>query len=102
MVAQKGNLGQSNYAASKAGVLGLTRSLSKELASSNIRVNCVLPGFIQTPMSDSVPEKIKNAMVTKISLGRFGKTQNIADLVKTFVKLSISVRCLQIVKIWNP
>ena len=63
-------MGQSNYAASKAGVLGLTRSLSKELASSNIRVNCVLPGFIKTPMSEQVPEKVKDAMVTKISLGR--------------------------------
>ncbi|GMH62780.1 hypothetical protein TrLO_g1052 [Triparma laevis f. longispina] len=80
IVAVHGNLGQSNYAASKAGVLGLTRALSKELARSNIRVNAILPGFINTPMSAAVPDKVKNSMVSRIAMGRFGETEDIANL----------------------
>ena len=81
VVGKLGNLGQSNYGASKAGVLGLTRSLSKELALSNIRVNAVLPGFITTPMTEAVPEKVRDMMTPKIALRKFGTPENVADLV---------------------
>ena len=81
LVGKLGNLGQSNYAASKAGVLGLTRALARELAPSGVRVNAVLPGFIDTPMTAKVPDKVKGYMVPKIGLGRFGSPENVADLV---------------------
>ncbi len=87
LVGKIGNLGQSNYAASKAGVLGLTRSLSKELARSNVRVNAVLPGFITTPMSDAVPDKVKEKLIPQIAMRRFGHPQEVADLI-TFLSSS--------------
>jgi len=80
IVGKIGNLGQSNYSASKAGVLGVTRSLSKELAINNIRVNAILPGFIKTPMTDAVPEKVRDKMTSVIALRKFGTPENIADV----------------------
>jgi len=76
-----GNAGQTNYAASKAGLLGLTMSLARELASRNITVNAVAPGFITTDMTDVLPENIKTAVVGSIPLGRFGETDDIASAV---------------------
>lgn len=67
-----GNAGQTNYAASKAGVIALTKSTAKEVASRGIRVNAVAPGFIQTAMTDKLSDEIKEAMVKQIPLGRFG------------------------------
>jgi 3-oxoacyl-[acyl-carrier protein] reductase len=76
-----GNAGQTNYAASKAGLIGLTKSLARELASRNITVNAVAPGFIVTDMTDSLPEETKKAVVERIPLGRFGRVEDIAAAV---------------------
>lgn len=74
-----GNPGQANYAASKAGMIGFSKSLAKEVASRNICVNCIAPGFIQTPMTDALNDKQKEALLQTIPMGRFGQTHNIAD-----------------------
>ncbi len=76
-----GNFGQTNYAASKAGMIGFTKSLAKEVASRNINVNAVAPGFIETEMTEKIPEKVKELMLKNIPLKRFGKPQDIANMV---------------------
>lgn len=76
-----GNAGQCNYAASKAGVIALTRSAAKELASRNIRVNAVAPGFINTKMTEVLPEEKKAEMLKLIPLGRFGEVSDVAKVV---------------------
>lgn len=76
-----GNAGQSNYAASKAGLLGLSKSLARELASRNITVNVVAPGFITTDMTAVLPDSVKSALLTAIPLGRFGEPEEIAAAV---------------------
>lgn len=76
-----GNAGQGNYSASKAGVIGFTKSMARELASRGIRVNAVAPGFIKTDMTDILKEDIKNEMIKNIPLGLFGKPKDIANLV---------------------
>jgi len=75
-----GNPGQVNYAASKAGIIALTKSIAKELASRSINVNAIAPGFIQTEMTAKLPEKTQEAMLAQIPLKRFGKPDNVADL----------------------
>ncbi|MFA7158396.1 MAG: 3-oxoacyl-[acyl-carrier-protein] reductase [Kiritimatiellia bacterium] len=76
-----GNAGQCNYAASKAGVIALTKSAARELASRNIRVNAVAPGFIMTKMTESLPEDIRNKMLDAIPLKRFGSPDDVAEAV---------------------
>ena len=76
-----GNAGQANYAASKAGVIGLTMSAARELASRGITVNAVAPGFIETEMTAVLPDKVKEASVAQIPLGHFGKPEDIAKTV---------------------
>lgn len=76
-----GNAGQANYAASKAGVIGLTKSMARELASRNITVNAVAPGFIATDMTDAMPESAKEATLQQIPLKRIGTTKDIAETV---------------------
>lgn len=76
-----GNAGQGNYAASKAGVIGFTKSMAKELASRGIRVNAVAPGFIQTDMTDVLKEEIKSEMLKMIPLNTMGNPSDIANLV---------------------
>jgi 3-oxoacyl-[acyl-carrier protein] reductase len=76
-----GNAGQVNYSASKAGMIGLTKSLAKELASRNIRVNAVAPGFIQTSMTDKLNEEQKQLMLNAIPLKRIGTPEEVANLV---------------------
>jgi 3-oxoacyl-[acyl-carrier protein] reductase len=76
-----GNAGQCNYAASKAGVIGFSKSLAREVAGRNVRVNCVAPGFIRSKMTDALDEKVKQAVVAQIPLGRFGEVQDIAQAV---------------------
>jgi len=76
-----GNAGQVNYSASKAGLIGLTKSLAKELGSRNIMVNAVAPGYIKTPMTEKLPENIKNEMLERISLKRFGEPKDVANVV---------------------
>jgi len=75
-----GNLGQANYSASKAGIIALTKTLAKELASRNINVNAVAPGFIQTQMTESLPEEVKQKMQEAIPLKRFGKPEDVAGV----------------------
>ena len=82
---QMGNIGQANYAASKAGVIGVTKTLAKELARFNINVNSVAPGFINTPMTEKVPEKIKDMAKNNIPLRRFGEPEDVAKAVKFLV-----------------
>ncbi|NSL51217.1 3-oxoacyl-[acyl-carrier-protein] reductase [Calidifontibacillus erzurumensis] len=77
-----GNPGQANYVAAKAGVIGLTKTTAKELASRNITVNAIAPGFITTDMTDELPEEAKNEMLKQIPLGRFGDPADIAHVVR--------------------
>jgi 3-oxoacyl-[acyl-carrier protein] reductase len=81
VVGSLGNGGQSNYAAAKAGVAGMTRSLADELGSRGITVNCVAPGFIDTDMTDALPEAQKSALLDKIPLKRLGRPEEIAKAV---------------------
>ncbi|MDP3797297.1 MAG: 3-oxoacyl-ACP reductase FabG [Polaromonas sp.] len=81
VVGASGNAGQSNYAAAKAGVAGMTRALARELGSRNITVNCVAPGFIETDMTASLPEEQQKALLGQIPLGHLGKPQDIAHAV---------------------
>jgi len=81
VVGVMGNIGQCNYSASKAGVIGLTKSLAKEFAARNIQVNAIAPGFIETDMTDRIPEKIREEMINAIPLQRMGSPKDIADLV---------------------
>jgi 3-oxoacyl-[acyl-carrier protein] reductase len=76
-----GNAGQVNYAASKAGILGLTKSIARELASKQVTANCVAPGFITTDMTQVLPQQIKDKVVEIIPLRRFGTAQDVADAV---------------------
>jgi 3-oxoacyl-[acyl-carrier protein] reductase len=78
VIGEMGNIGQANYAATKAGIIGFTKSLARELAASNIRVNAVAPGFIETDMLGTVPEDIRKQILTQIPLGRFGTPEEIA------------------------
>ena len=75
-----GNAGQANYAASKAGIIGLTKSVAKELASRNICVNAIAPGFIRTDMTSKLPEEVQKKMLSVIPLARFGEAKDVADL----------------------
>ena len=76
-----GNAGQSNYSASKAGVIGLTKSAARELAPRNINVNAVAPGFIETDMTDKLSDGVKQESMKKIPLNRFGKPEDVAKMV---------------------
>ena len=81
VVGVAGNAGQANYAASKAGIIGLTKSAAKEMASRGVTVNAVAPGFIETDMTAVLPEKVKEASVEMIPLGHFGKPEDVAAVV---------------------
>jgi 3-oxoacyl-[acyl-carrier protein] reductase len=81
VVGQMGNAGQVNYAAAKAGVIGLTKSLARELASRNITVNAVAPGFIDTDMTRSLSEELKEGLLKQIPAGRLGRAEEVAECV---------------------
>lgn len=80
VIGQMGNAGQANYAASKAGVIGLTKSLAKEFAARGVRVNAIAPGFIRTAMTDALSDDVQTAMKQTIPLGRFGDPSDVADI----------------------
>ncbi len=82
VIGRTGNPGQANYAASKAGLIGFTKSLAQEVGSRGIRVNCVAPGFIKTDMTKDLKEDVQNSILGKIPLGYFGEAQDIANCVK--------------------
>lgn len=82
IVGISGNAGQSNYSASKAGIIGFTKSLAKELGSRNILVNAIAPGFIETQMTDILKQEIKDEISKNISLKRLGTTQDVANVIK--------------------
>jgi 3-oxoacyl-[acyl-carrier protein] reductase len=81
VVGEMGNAGQVNYAASKAGVIGMTKSLARELGSRHVRVNAVAPGFIATDMTKDLPEEIVETMKGQIPLGAFGKAEDVANAI---------------------
>ena len=81
VVAQMGNAGQANYVAAKAGLIGLTKAIAMEIASRNITVNAVAPGFIETPMTDVLPDKVKEELKTRIPLGRMGSARDVASAI---------------------
>ena len=82
VVGLTGNAGQANYSASKAGLIGLTKSLAKELASRNVRCNAITPGFIESDMTDVLPESVTNDLSSKIPLGYFGAPSDVAGLAR--------------------
>jgi len=81
VVAEMGNAGQANYVAAKAGLIGLTKAVAMEIASRNITVNAVAPGFVETPMTDVLPDKVKEDLKTRIPLGRMGSPRDIAAAI---------------------
>ncbi|MCS6858889.1 MAG: 3-oxoacyl-[acyl-carrier-protein] reductase [Abditibacteriales bacterium] len=81
LVGVTGNFGQANYAASKAGLIGLTKSLAREVARKGVTVNAVAPGFIQTEMLETIPENYRSAFLSQIPLGSFGQAEDVAQLV---------------------
>jgi 3-oxoacyl-[acyl-carrier protein] reductase len=81
VVARTGNPGQANYVAAKAGLIGLTRAIAMEIASRNITVNAVAPGFIETPMTDVLSDKVKEELKTRIPLGRMGTARDVAAAI---------------------
>jgi len=81
VVARTGNPGQANYVAAKAGLIGLTRAIAMEIASRNITVNAVAPGFIETPMTDVLSDKVKEELKTRIPLGRMGSARDVAAAI---------------------
>ena len=81
VVGHTGNVGQANYAASKSGIIGFSKSLALEYAKKNININCVSPGFIQTQMTDKIDPKYKELIVSKIPSNRLGSTDDVANVV---------------------
>lgn len=75
-----GNAGQVNYSAAKAGVIGITKSTARELASRNVNVNAIAPGFIETDMTNAISDKVKESAKKQIPIGRFGKPEEVAEL----------------------
>jgi 3-oxoacyl-[acyl-carrier protein] reductase len=81
VVAQMGNAGQANYVAAKAGLIGLTKAIAAEVASRSITVNAVSPGFIVSPMTDPLPQKVKDELLARVPLGRLGSDQEVAAAI---------------------
>jgi 3-oxoacyl-[acyl-carrier protein] reductase len=81
VVGEMGNAGQANYSASKAGVIGFTKTVAREFASRGINVNAIAPGYIETPMTDALPEKAKEELKKLIPMERLGKPEDVAETV---------------------
>jgi 3-oxoacyl-[acyl-carrier protein] reductase len=99
VVGQAGSPGQANYAASKAGLIGLTKSLAQEVASRNITVNAVAPGYIATDMTKDLPEELKQAIMAKIPLARMGTSEDVAAAVKFLVSEEASYITGQVIAV---
>ena len=82
IVGLHGNPGQANYAASKAGIIGLTKALARELASRNVRVNAVAPGYIETALTEVLPDGVRDALLGNTPLGRLGRPEDVAGAVR--------------------
>ena len=80
VVGQMGNAGQSNYSAAKAGIIGFTKSMARELASRSVTVNAIAPGFIMTPMTAALPENVQKGFLDQIPMGKFGTPEDVAEL----------------------
>jgi len=80
-----GNAGQANYAAAKAGIIGLTKSVAREMAGRNITCNAVAPGFVPTDLTDPLPQKVKDELMRQIPLGRFGTVEDVAGAIAFLV-----------------
>ena len=94
-----GNVGQSNYAASKSAVIGFTKSVAKEVASRNITVNCVAPGYITTDIVEDLPQELKGKILERIHMRRFGSVQEVADLVSFLVREEASYITGQVIAV---
>lgn len=94
-----GNMGQLNYSAAKAGVIGLTKAAARELAPRGIRVNAVAPGFIVTDMTDKIPDELKDGMLRSIPLGRFGEAEEVAKAVAFLASEKASYITGQVLKV---
>ena len=81
VVGEMGNAGQANYSASKAGVIGFTKTIAREFAQRGINVNAIAPGYIETPMTDGLPEKVKEELMRMIPLERLGRPEDVAEAV---------------------
>jgi 3-oxoacyl-[acyl-carrier protein] reductase len=99
VVGQAGSPGQVNYAASKAGLIGLTKSLAQEVASRNLTVNAVAPGYISTDMTKDLPEALKQAIMAKIPLARMGTPEDVAAAVKFLVSEEASYITGQVIAV---
>jgi len=99
VVGVTGNVGQANYAASKAGLIGLTKTVAKELAPRGITVNAIAPGFIETDMTASLSEKARNAMLSQVPLRRAGQPEDIAAAVSFLASESASYITGQVIHV---
>jgi 3-oxoacyl-[acyl-carrier protein] reductase len=94
-----GNAGQSNYSASKAGIIGFTKSIAREVGSRSITANAIAPGFIKTEMTDRLPETIKEDYLSKIPLGKFGEVEDVCNLVNFLVSDEASYISGQVIQV---
>ncbi len=99
VVGVMGNVGQANYAASKAGLIGFTKSVAREVAGRNITVNAIAPGYIETEMTASLPDKVKEAFMAQIPLGRAGQPEDVAQVVKFLVSEEASYITGQVIHV---
>ncbi|MGH7901513.1 MAG: 3-oxoacyl-[acyl-carrier-protein] reductase [Thermodesulfobacteriota bacterium] len=99
IVGEMGNAGQANYSASKAGIIGFTKSIAKELGSRNINVNAVSPGFIETDITKNLPQEVKNSYIQNIPLGRFGNPEDVAKVVVFLASDSASYITGEVIKV---
>ncbi|MBN1695841.1 3-oxoacyl-[acyl-carrier-protein] reductase [candidate division WOR-3 bacterium] len=94
-----GNAGQANYAASKAGIIGFTKSIAREAGSRNITANAIAPGFIKTEMTDKLPEEVKKDYLSRIPLGKFGEVEDVCNLVNFLVSEEASYISGQVIQV---
>ena len=99
IVGEMGNAGQANYSASKAGIIGFTKSIAKELGSRNINVNAVSPGFIETDITRNLSQEVKNSYIQNIPLGRFGNPEDVAKVVVFLASDSASYITGEVIKV---